>query len=464
MTNVIRKILMILVTACFLVVNGTQIAKADNSKLSREYVDAYFTALAAASCFGTYFDNGSVEYNYLRSLGWSIEPQVSHMGKLETHYTVARRYFSDIDKEVFIVTFRGSTTKMDWKINLKTKKVNYGGTTLKEIEEVSNLPFDKNGALVHGGFNEYAINVLKDSVIGEGDILRGVFGYAEEKENAHVILTGHSMGGAVATLVATRLVDLGFPKDKLHVLTFGAPAIGNEVYNEKFANGLDILRITNTNDPIPGSLQTFFSGYIQCGRNKKYHLSAQIGNLQHDMAMYFDHSIIDLYKVEDEEIAAGRMNRTARNKVTAGVPTVAIWVMKAPGLGKMPSMPDLKRLLVEQYARMFPSYILMNDQVENGPGVLQNDIITDSARAGADYILVCGIDGKRQKEREYSWFLVQDQAIFNRDGQMLSMTSFAKRVVPAIGNVQAAGENSLEAFKEIRKALPFVTGPRGNIR
>ena len=47
------------------------------------------------------------------------------MGKLETHYTVARRYFSDIDKEVFIVTFRGSTTKMDWKINLKTKKVKF---------------------------------------------------------------------------------------------------------------------------------------------------------------------------------------------------------------------------------------------------------------------------------------------------------------------------------------------------
>lgn len=456
MINIIKKFCLtaLLAVICCVPINSR--AWAEEQRVNSRYAEAYFTSIAAASCLGVYLEEEDTEYNYLRSMGWEIEPHVSRLGKVETHYTVAKRFFRDVNKQVFMVTFRGSTTSYDWKINLKTKKVNYGGSTLAEIEETAKLPVTSQMPAVHGGFNTYATSVLRDSVVSDEGYLRGVFGYVQETSDAVLILTGHSMGGAVATIVGTRLVDLGFPKDRLHILTFGAPAIGNTVYNENFANKLDVLRITNTNDPIPGSLQTFFSGYTQCGRQEKYHLSPQIGNMQHDMAMYFDHSIINLYKIKDEEIAAGRMKDTPKAKLTKGVPKVALWIKTSPGLSKMPLMPPVRRLLIDQYARVLPSYIIMDDKLDDEHTSHQHDLISVSARVGADYIMICGIDSTREKNKQNSWFLTQEQSLFYKNGQMLSVTDFAKKVVPAIGNVQAAGENYLIALNEMRQYMPFI--------
>ena len=447
-------VLIALISCTFLPLGNNCEAKETN--LSQDYIDAYFTSLAAASCLGEYLEGESMGFNYLRIMGWGIAPRVSRLGKLETHFAVAKRYFKDLDKTVFMITFRGSATKNDWKINLKTKKANYGGTTLAEMEALAAQPEIKNGPAVHGGFNEYADNVLKDSVINAEGNLSGVFGYAKETPNAHIILTGHSMGGAVATLLATRLVDLGFPKDRINVVTFGEPAIGNAAYNEQYANKLHIVRITNTNDPIPGSLQTFFGGYEQCGKNVKYHLSNQIGNVQHDMAMYFDHSIIDLYKTEDAEIAAGRMTSIPRYRVKQGRPIVALWAESAPGLAKIPMMPDLKRMLLDQYVKFIPSYVLLNDNINAEKDYVKQDIIAASRKAGADYVILCSIDSRRYKDKDDSWYITQEQSLFKSDGSLLTMTSYAKRVTPSIGNVQAAGENCLEAFGELQRCLPFI--------
>ena len=52
--------------------------------------------------------------------------------------------------------------------------------------------------------------------------------FVEEIKNnpkVRVLLTGHSLGGAVATLTAERLVSMGIEKWRVPVITFGAPAI-----------------------------------------------------------------------------------------------------------------------------------------------------------------------------------------------------------------------------------------------
>ena len=78
-----------------------------------------------------------------------------------------------------------------------------------------------------------------------------------------------------------------------------------------------------------------------------------------------------------------------------------------------------------------------------------------SRLAGADYIVVCGFDGRRSREQKF-WYLELQQSIFTADGKMLSMASFGKKVQPGIGNIQAAGENFVEAKAELYKQLPFV--------
>lgn len=454
--HISQKFIMMLMVLCLCVFSFNKSYAAEEHKLGRDYVNAYFTTLAAASCLGEYISDESMAFNYMRIMGWKIEPRISRLGKLETHFSVARRYFKNLDRQVFLVTFRGSATKADWKINLKTKKVNYGGNTLTDMEALAKAKLISKAPGVHKGFNEYANNVLHDSVVAEDGSLRGVFGYVKETPNAHLILTGHSMGGAVATLLATRLADLGFPKERLHVLSFGAPAVGNVEYNEAYANKLHIVRITNTNDPIPGSLQTFVHGYEQCGENVKYHLSNQIGNVQHDMAMYFDHSIIDLYAQEDAEIAAGRLQPLAKRRIIKGKPVVAMWAEASPGLSKMPLMPDLKRMLLSQYTKFIPSYIILNDNVKGQQELLRDDIISASAKAGADYVIVCRIDSQRYKDKDDSWFIIQEQSLFRKDGSLMTMTNYAKRVTPSVGNVQAAGEACLEAFSDLQNCLPFI--------
>jgi hypothetical protein len=69
-------------------------------------------------------------------------------------------------------------------------------------------------------------------------------------------ITGHSLGGNLATVYASylwkRFKDNGHQKDNIDVITFAAPAAGNgsfaDDFNSKFSNS---LRIENINDIVP---------------------------------------------------------------------------------------------------------------------------------------------------------------------------------------------------------------------
>lgn len=82
------------------------------------------------------------------------------------------------------------------------------------------------------------------------EFLRGVM----QGVTGRVIVTGHSLGGALATLCAA---DLGADRrllriDKPDLITFGCPLVGSASFNRHllFVTG-DVVRITNGNDPIP---------------------------------------------------------------------------------------------------------------------------------------------------------------------------------------------------------------------
>ena len=83
------------------------------------------------------------------------------------------------------------------------------------------------------------------------------------------------------------------------------------------------------------------------------------------------------------------------------------------------------------------------------------NIVDKSRYSGADYILVCGIDGYRQPEAD-GWYLTLDQVLFDEQGRMLTMSSLGRKVLPAVGNIQAVGESLMAARKELNAQLPFV--------
>lgn len=430
-------------------------ASATEKSLREQYRDAYFTTIAAASCLGVYMPESSAEFSFMQDYGWQISPYTEGDDKVKAHFSIAHNTCVDCNKKIYMVTFRGTSSKKDWGINLATAHTRYGGTTLDEMESIAAKAPEEKKPAVHEGFNTYVNTVLRASVVDEQSSFKGVFKEIMQNPDSHLILTGHSLGGAAATLLGERLISLGMPKDKFLVITFGAPAVGNDEFAMEYGDKINLLRITNTADPIPGSLQTFFGGYKQFGEHVKYHVSPTISSQQHDIAMYLDYSVSEYYKVFDKAAEAGLVHYLPYHKSTDGVPLVALWITNAPGVAKRPYVPDIKRLITDEYKSILPSYVVMDSGLDKDAVYRFEDILRLSREVGADYVLLCGIDGEQGQAQEY-WYIVLNQSLFKADGSLLGITTFAKKVSPASGNIQAAGENFLRAKEDLRKQLPFI--------
>jgi hypothetical protein len=64
-----------------------------------------------------------------------------------------------------------------------------------------------------------------------------------------LVVTGHSLGGAVATLATAYLRAAGFPAD---LYTYGSPRVGNLALAEFVTNQAGAeYRVTHTDDPVP---------------------------------------------------------------------------------------------------------------------------------------------------------------------------------------------------------------------
>ena len=140
-----------------------------------------------------------------------------------------------------IVSVKGTDELIDWEFNLTNYRVPLS------VENKS-VP----GVQVHMGFNFYAdrlIELLQATQQGQ-QILNRIL--LSEKD---VFLTGHSLGGAVVTLLAAKFREMGVSKGRLQVYTFGAPAVGDDAfvsrYEPYFATGFNIFRVRNQDDVVP---------------------------------------------------------------------------------------------------------------------------------------------------------------------------------------------------------------------
>jgi hypothetical protein len=95
---------------------------------------------------------------------------------------------------------------------------------------------------VHKGFYNVFLSVK--------DVLDGYIG--RNAANREVIVTGHSLGGAVATLIAAYLrAEKNI--NKIMLYTFGSPRVGDRVFAEHFSKTFSFpcFRIVNNNDIVP---------------------------------------------------------------------------------------------------------------------------------------------------------------------------------------------------------------------
>lgn len=170
--------------------------------------------IAAAAAQAAYEPFAVTARERLMAAGLELQLFEPAVGNNRHQFLVARR------GDLLVVACRGSNISADWW------GANFRSATVEAF----------NGR-VHEGFWRRALSVeLPASLLPLG---------------ASVLVTGHSLGGAVATLVAARLLADGRPD--VRCVTFGAPLVGDEAWRQRVARDWP-GRFTNfihLRDPVP---------------------------------------------------------------------------------------------------------------------------------------------------------------------------------------------------------------------
>lgn len=118
----------------------------------------------------------------------------------------------------YAILFPGSASVRDWRTNARAGKVTWGK------------------GKVHSGFAAAFSSVSQH-------ILNCI------PANARVLIAGHSLGGALATLCADAHQDI-FQIE--NVFTFGSPRVGNAAFAGQYSQALGIRtwRVVNAGDPV----------------------------------------------------------------------------------------------------------------------------------------------------------------------------------------------------------------------
>ena len=277
-----------------------------NSAAASSELDASELRLVCAICsMGAYdADESYLMRSVLSERGWVIE-KISHT----TNRAEAKAYL--VSKgDVKILTIAGTESLKDAEVDFRVRRVNLNDDMTLDAKE-KNLS-DK--LFVHRGFRDYADVVLSD---GLAERLKTSL---EQNPRETLYITGHSLGGAVATIAAIRLTDSGVSKARLKVITFGAPAVGSNALANVYNDKLDLTRVVMKGDVIKKSLRAL--GYVQFGEVLEYKQSITSNHMAHKMAVYLDCAIRDYIN------AGGTFRHDTQNKISASIYVAPILLVK----------------------------------------------------------------------------------------------------------------------------------------
>ncbi|KAF7337362.1 Lipase-3 domain-containing protein [Mycena sanguinolenta] len=97
---------------------------------------------------------------------------------------------------------------------------------------------------VHSGFQETFERTADGLLAG---VMSGLASTGVKK----VLVTGHSLGAALATMTGAMIKDAVDPSVEVSVVGFGLPRGGNPAWADFLDNGVGVTFMTNQNDPVP---------------------------------------------------------------------------------------------------------------------------------------------------------------------------------------------------------------------
>ena len=357
----------------------------------------------------------SLTRNWLMSRGWRIkayQPKREENGRL---YIFSHTFQ---DRDIVFMTFPGTETLQDAKLDLQVTRVPFGGSTPAEFaQQAANLA-GKSGdkPLVHQGFNDYVQQLLFTRMVAGGEgLTMGEIAAQELREDPElkIYLTGHSLGGAVATLAAARLADLGVRPEQLEVITFGAPAVGNEAFARAYEHKFSLTRVVMAGDPVKSVLQSLTGGFVQFGRRVDWK-SRLTERFPHEMVLYLDEAwrhYADATPKGERPKLAGEAQLHLKQSLYVAKP---IFKLSRDLRGELPYMESLvKELTAGEYV---PEHQAV--AIQSFP-----DVLAKAKAAGCGYILSQQYTGKRIRQEKDNYRITLEETIYDHDGNVCYMQS-----------------------------------------
>ncbi len=238
-----------------------------NSKIEASQM----TYLAAWASTGAYNDELSVlARDILSKNGWQINHYSKNNYSSDVKFLLAEKDFTD--QHLYFLAICGTESLQDIKTDLSVKRYLFAGTTPSEFEynmQTNIESLDENMPLVHSGFLQYVQDGFFTKKSDSDNLTFGekLLSNLQENKKAKLYITGHSLGGAVAELLAARLIDMGADKNQIRVISFGAPAVGNQVFVNHYESELNLTRITMSGDPVKNLTQIANTNLVQFKTN-----------------------------------------------------------------------------------------------------------------------------------------------------------------------------------------------------
>ncbi|KAI3821809.1 hypothetical protein L1987_09382 [Smallanthus sonchifolius] len=154
-----------------------------------------------------------------------------------------QREISRMGRRDIVISLRGTATCLEWAENMRDLLVKLPG----KATDINGQPKVQCGFLSLYKTAGAHVESLAESVITEVRRLTELY----KGENLSITVTGHSLGAALALLVADDLSTCAKDMPPIAVYTFGGPRVGNRAFTKRLTTqNVKVLRIANSQDII----------------------------------------------------------------------------------------------------------------------------------------------------------------------------------------------------------------------
>ncbi len=353
------------------------------------YEQARLDYIANLACIASYNDDfGEEVRREIRHAGYKIDSVSQFIDDVKIKYHLIET--GAAGAKTYILAIAGTEDASDREIDVAMGKVNFAGSTPEEFaanaaqEEIEGKP------AVHRGFERYAQKAFF-SPNEQGDQLSEflVRQLAAAPDN-RLCIVGHSLGGAVATIGAARLVDLGVPPEKVQVISFGAPEVGNQAFADRYGSVLNIRRITMQGDIVKHLLNAAKGNYRHVGREVKWERDDSARGLNHSIYVYFDRALRNYYASQDAYCKEKTPEKSADGAAD-------IYVL--PLHLELPENLEKDRSYIERSVKSVLSNSWRGSVLFADENAVLEEALAQAQRAGAKYVLKQSVHAVRVRDK-----------------------------------------------------------------